>query len=238
VTVIRTDSSGSAVRSTVAPRRQIGGILGDEEVSALAAPVEIVELRDFALRRPYTVDTLFELPETDFRFEVLEGQLVVSPAATPEHASILEQLFMVLRIAVPKELRLLQGAAVRLPNDDGPIPDLLLTSSTAPREYARGLPHWLVHTVVEVVSPSNADNDRVTKTRLYAEAKIPCYWRIEPRTWKEYSGPVPAIVVRRVTGGRWRQTVAPAGTEARLPVVIDRKGTTVIVTIDPATLAA
>jgi Uma2 family endonuclease len=125
---------------------------------------------------------------------------------------------------------------VGLPNRDGPIPDLLVSSADL-EEHPRWLPAALAHTVVEVVSPSNAVTDRLTKTELYAEAGIPCYWRVEQRPWKEHCGPVPAIVVRlRGENDEWQQVLAPAGTPSDLPVVVDRAGTIITVKIDPATL--
>jgi Uma2 family endonuclease len=203
----------------------------------VAAPVEIDQSENSPWRPPYTVDTLFELPETDLRFEVLGGNPVVAPAPTPAHNSIIDQLHRLSVSQLPPDLRLLQGCAVRLPNGDGPIPDLLLTTVGRPTEHPKGLPAGLVHTVVEVVSPSNAFTDRRTKTELYAEAGIPCHWRIEQRPWKEHFGPCPAIVVRlRDKDGEWQQTIVAAGSEADLPVVVDADGTVVTITIDPATL--
>jgi Uma2 family endonuclease len=204
----------------------------------VAAPIEVDDPEmNSPWSPPYTVDTLFELPETGLRFEVLEGQLIVSPAPTPAHSGVLELLLWLFKSRLPEALRFLPGAAVRLPNRDGPIPDLLITSAVDLNEYPKGLPAALVHTVVEVVSPSNAITDRITKTRLYAEAGIPCYWRIEQRPWRGHFGPVPAIVVRLFDkAGEWQQTVAAAGTETELPVVVDADGTIVPVRIDPAAL--
>jgi hypothetical protein len=82
----------------------------------------------------------------------------------------------------------------------------------------------------EVVSPSNARTDRIVKTEMYAEAGIPCHWRIEQKPWKEHFGPVPAIVVRlHDKDSEWQQTIAPAGSVAALPVVVDADGTVVTV---------
>ena len=206
----------------------------------VAAPLSVDDLRvGFSgYQPPYTVDILFELPETDKRFEVLDGDLVMSPAPTPAHNAAFVELSWLFRTWLPPRLWVLPGTAVRLPNGDGPIPDLLITSALDLTKHKKGLPAALVHTVVEVVSPSNSSVDRVTKKRLYAEAGIPCYWRIEQRPWREHVGPVPAIVVRlRDKAGDWQQIVAAAGTTSELPVVVDADGTTVLVTIDPASLA-
>jgi len=205
----------------------------------VAAPVEIdePEMR-FPWRPPYTVDTLFEPPQSDLRLEVLGGSLNVVPAPSPSHNKIVVRLIVLLAGCLPSEVELLTETAVGLPHGDGPIPDLLVTSADT-EDHPKWLPAAQVHTVFEVVSPSNAITDRLLKTELYAEAGIPCYWRIEQRPWKEHFGPCPAIVVRlRDRDGEWRQTVAPAGSEADLPVVVDADGTIVTVKVDPAALAA
>jgi hypothetical protein len=41
----------------------------------MAAPAEPPAVPMFAPRSPFTVDLLFELPDSDLRYEVLEGQL-------------------------------------------------------------------------------------------------------------------------------------------------------------------
>jgi Uma2 family endonuclease len=205
----------------------------------VAAPLEIEEpepdLR-FPWQPPFTVDLLFELPDNGLRYEVLGSSLVVSPQPTPAHNLIADRLGRILTPLLPTDAEAITNTAVRMPDGDGPVPDLLITSAY-PEDHPRGLPAEMVPTVVEVVSKSNAMTDRVIKTELYAEAGIPCYWRIEQRPWKEHFGPVPAIVVRlRDPEGGWRQTIAPAGMVSSLPVVVDDKGTVITVEIDPAVL--
>jgi len=204
----------------------------------VAAPLEIEDPRsDLRFPQPpYTVDLLFELPDNGLRYEVLGGSLVVSPQPTPVHNLPADRLGRLIVPLLPLDAEPLTNTAIRMPGGDGPVPDLLVTSAV-PDEHPKGLPAAFVHTVFEVVSPSNAATDRVFKTELYAEAGIPCYWRIEQRPWKEHFGPVPAIVVRlRRKDGEWQQTIAPAGTVSALPVVVDEEGTIVTVEIDPAVL--
>jgi Uma2 family endonuclease len=185
----------------------------------------------------YTVDTLFELPESDLRYEVLEGQLVVSPAAQPRHIRPQDRLRMLFERFLPPDVEAFTNAAVRMPNGDGPIPDVLVTTADG-EAHPRGFPAELVHTVVEVVSPSNAATDRVTKTNLYAAVGIPCYWRVELAPWREHLGPVPVIVVRlRDDDGNWRTSVHSAGTIALLPLAVGPGPALVPVKLDPAALA-
>jgi Uma2 family endonuclease len=203
----------------------------------MAAPVLAEESTVTFPSPPFTVDTLFELPDdTGLRYEVLGGSLVVSPAPPPGHNLAYDRLRALIFQVLPLDAEAISNTAVGLPSGDGPIPDLLVTSAN-PDEFRNWLRAELVHTVVEVVSPSHAANDQVLKTQLYAEAGIPCYWRVERRPWKEHFGPVPAIVVRlRGENDEWQQIVAPAGTVSELPVVIDEAGTIITVKIDPATL--
>jgi Uma2 family endonuclease len=191
----------------------------------------------FPWRPPFTVDLLFELPDTGLRYEVLGGSLVVSPQPTKRHNTAVERLSRLLAHILPLHVEALQNMAIRMPNGDGLVPDLLLTADD-PEEDRKALMPDMVHTVVEVVSPGSTLNDRQTKLKMYAEAGIPCYWRIELRQWKEYSGPTPAIVVRRrlPDDGRWLQIIAAAGTLSDLPVVVDANGTVMHVKVDPAEL--
>ncbi|MGH3276605.1 MAG: Uma2 family endonuclease [Streptosporangiaceae bacterium] len=50
--------------------------------------------------------------------------------------------------------------------------------------------------VVEVVSPSTGRIDRAIKPAMYAEARIPVYWRVELQG-------VPKIVVQTLSRGRY-----------------------------------
>jgi Uma2 family endonuclease len=201
-----------------------------------AAPAEPPVVSVFPPRPPFTVDSLFDLPDSDLRYEVLEGQLVVSPAPEPKHNRAADRLQTQFNLLLPPDFEAITNTAIRMPNGDGPIPDLLVTSVDA-EEYSRGIPADFVHTVVEVVSPSNSSDDRLKKPALYATAGIPCYWRVELKPWSEHLGPVPAIVVRLLgEDGDWHTTLHPAGKATLLPLAIGRGPDLLPVELDPATL--
>lgn len=192
--------------------------------------------RGLPWRPPFTVDLLFDLPESELRHEVLEGQLVVSPAPEPRHNLAADRLRTLIDRLLPPDVEAITAAAIRMPDGDGPIPDVLVTTAD-PEEHPRGIPAELVHTVIEVVSPSNATDDRVKKTAMYAAAGIPCYWRVELKPWREHLGPVPAVVVRLLgEDGEWHTTLYPAGRTALAPLAVRRGPELLGVEFDPATL--
>jgi Uma2 family endonuclease len=182
------------------------------------------------------VDTLFELVDDGLRYQVMDGELIVTPPAEPADNLAADRIGRLVEPLTPRNIEIITNSAVRLPNGDGPVPDLLATTAD-PLEHPRGIPAELVPTVVEVVSPSNASDDRVKKTALYANAGIPCYWRIELRPWREHLGPVPSIVVRLLgEDGDWHTTTFPAGQESLIPLAIGRGPELLPVRLDPAVL--
>jgi Uma2 family endonuclease len=187
------------------------------------------------LRPPFTVDTLFTLPGTDLRYQVLEGELVVSAAAQPRHNLAADRLRTLISAELTGDAEVIRSSAVRLPGGDGPAPDLVVTTAD-PEQTLRGIPAALVHTVIEVISPPATTTGRVTKKSLYTAAGIPCYWRVELRPWWEHLCPVPAIVVRLLgEDGNVHTTLYPAGERAALPLMVDRTRL-LTVTLDPASL--
>ena len=116
-------------------------------------------------RMPETARELFDaLPELPgFRAEVIEGNLIVSPVGTPEHADCAMELYRAL-LPVMDE----QGWRGRAGNVDvcieGPRepvePDFVLAPSDCPRWGERELLSSGLIMVAEVVSHSSAGRDR------------------------------------------------------------------------------
>lgn len=132
----------------------------------------------------WTVDELELLPEGDgIRYEILDGELVMSAAPVTEHQRIVGRLFVLLYRALvesgcaevfsaPFDVELARTSVVE--------PDLVvIRKEHAERLTAKrlvGAPDL----VVEVLSPSTAPRDLETKLRLYARHRIPCYWIVDP----------------------------------------------------------
>lgn len=127
----------------------------------------------------YTVDDLFTLPENGNRYQVFGGSLVMSPAPAPRHQIVSLELQKLLDpLAEPHGARAPATVTVRVTDDDGPVPDIAIVDTATLRGITGAVPLSAVYSVVEIVSPSSAFLDRGAKPELYADAGIPCYWRV------------------------------------------------------------
>jgi Uma2 family endonuclease len=190
-----------------------------------------------ARRGPHTVKDLFELTfHDDRRYEVLGGWLIVCPSADVQHQRASFRIATLLEDVLPPRAMTLQAMTVGLPDGDGPMPDIAVVSAEA-WDLPREVPSELVHTVMEIVSPSNVSNDRSLKRGMYAAAGILCYWRLERRRWRGYKGVLPVLVVGMLRHGDWDESMYPAGAVADVPLVFGRgQDDVMVVKLDPATL--
>jgi Uma2 family endonuclease len=132
--------------------------------------------------RALTLDdvTLIAQEDTNHRFELVEGNLLVMPPGTWRHQEI--SLFMsAWFLAHGYRGRVNVAPGVRTAQDslNGRIPDLVVTTGPVADDTV-----WLapeaVALAVEIVAKGSERTDRWTKHVEYAEAGIPRYWRVEP----------------------------------------------------------
>jgi Uma2 family endonuclease len=126
----------------------------------------------------WTVDDLDRLPVDNYRHELTDGALSVSPSPSNLHQAIAGRLFGRLEAAVPQPYVLAMAVEIRFTRQLSRIPDLMVVSSDQPGR------HWFspaeVLLAVEIESPGNHVEDRTTKPAIYSQFDIPYYWRIEP----------------------------------------------------------
>ena len=106
--------------------------------------------------------------------ELLDGMLVtkVSPAGA-DHSCLTERLAKVLTRVLPPHMAVRMNMPFAASDDSEPEPDIAVVEDS--RRDAHPERAYLL---VEVCHSSDY-NDRVIKTRIYAQAKVPEYWIVD-----------------------------------------------------------
>jgi Uma2 family endonuclease len=129
------------------------------------------------------------LPEDDQRrWELLEGNLLMSPSPTPRHMIAVAQLYGIVETQSPPGLRAVPDVDLDLqlaPADQPGTsrrPDLVVVSEAElHRVESEGglLRAAAAALVVEIVWPGSRRTDNLVKRGEYADAGIPFYWIID-----------------------------------------------------------
>lgn len=171
------------------------------------------------LKRRWTVADLDDLPDDGNRYEVIDGELFVTPSPSARHQDAVGELYSLLKEYLAAEpvghAYVSPGELVFSPHR-GVQPDIFvvpLADGRRPESFG-DVKRLLL--AVEVLSPSTARADRVAKRTLYRDVGVPEYWIVDldARTI-ERSTPGdsrPEILVDRL---EWR----PDG--AAQPMVVD-----------------
>jgi len=139
--------------------------------------------REVVLQRPLDADDLRSFPDDRNRYEIIRGQLIVSPSLSTRHQHVLLELASALHRYLMNEKSgqvYIAPLDVRLSFYDVVQPDLLVVLDDR-REIIQeqgivGAPNL----VVEILSPSSEITDRVDKAALYASSGVKEYWIVDP----------------------------------------------------------
>ncbi len=133
--------------------------------------------------RRLTYEDYVLLPDDGKRYEIIDGELHVSPAATPLHQRVSRriQFHLMLMLEQPK-FGEVYDAPIDLLLDSHTVvqPDLLVIRtenlSIVGEKNLQGPPDL----VVEILSPSSRRRDRLVKFEAYARLGVPSYWIVDP----------------------------------------------------------
>lgn len=144
----------------------------------------------------WTYSEYARLPDDGNRYEVLDGEVLVTPAPTPHHQVVIQRLLLRLIEYVhgrgagwvfqDVDLLFRSGQFLR--------PDLVVV----PAEGRGGITDRGVEVapalVAEVLSPSSRTIDRKKKPRRYLDFGVPAYWGVDPeegavRRWDAAADP-------------------------------------------------
>lgn len=152
-------------------------------VTATNYPSSSEELLELALQRRLTAKDLAALPDDGNRYEIIGGQLFVSPSPNSRHQRVSFELAGVL-YAFLKETSTGFGFAapmdVRLSPNDVVQPDLFVVlrhhSEIIEGPAIAGAPDL----VIEILSPSSIETDFLRKSKLYERSGVREYWIVNP----------------------------------------------------------
>lgn len=130
----------------------------------------------------WTPDDVRALPEDGHRYEVVAGELLVTPAPNLPHQEAVACLLRLLRDCLnetplghatfsPADIELEEGALVQ--------PDVFVAPLVAGRRPRSWREIHSLLLAVEILSPSSARADRTVKRRLYQRVGVAEYWIVD-----------------------------------------------------------
>ncbi len=143
---------------------------------------------------PWTEAEFLALPEDLRRVQLLDGELLMSPSPSSWHQELSSRIWLALHLAHPAGLRVIEAVDVRVGPGRILVPDIVVVRA----KPGQNVTMWDAADVLlalEIASPGSVAADRAIKPRLYAEAGIPLYVRVE------LGGP--SAVVHRLAGSRY-----------------------------------
>ena len=130
-----------------------------------------------------TYDEYLLLPEDGYRYEILEGDLVMTPAPNPRHQNVLRNLVRIIDLTcLAEDLGTVYFAPIDVILDQTTIiqPDLVfIRKARLAIVTERGI-EGVPDLVVEILSPGTARRDRIIKARIYARHGVSDYWLVDP----------------------------------------------------------
>ena len=140
-------------------------------------------------RRPFTYQDYQQLPEDDHRYEVINGELIMTPSPVTAHQRVMRKLLTSLDKLVEAEALGEVFCApfdVVLDNHNVFQPDILFVShenaGIITEKNIQGAPDL----VVEILSPSSGYYDLIEKKENYARFGVKEYWLVDPKNeWVE-----------------------------------------------------
>jgi Uma2 family endonuclease len=134
------------------------------------------------VQKIWTREELHSLPDDGNKYELIHGELFVTPTPTVSHETVLARLTRILDpYVVRNDLGFVFHRGAIITGDDSEVgPDLMVRQPPEDPSAGWASPPMPI-LVVEVASDSTRRRDRMHKRNIYAEAGIPEYWMVDGR---------------------------------------------------------
>lgn len=140
-------------------------------------------------RKPFTYQDYQRLPEDDYRYQVINGELIMTPSPVTVHQRVLRKILTLLdRFVETEKLGEVFCAPFDVVLDDYNVfqPDILFVShknaGIITEKNIQGAPDL----VFEILSPSSGYYDLIEKKENYTRFGVMEYWIVDPKNeWLE-----------------------------------------------------
>jgi Uma2 family endonuclease len=158
--------------------------------------------------RGLTREDLQVMPDDGYRYELLDGSLIVSPSPRWPHQRAVGRLYGLLGAAAPDSLEVFVAPLdVELAIDTVLQPDVLVVRRSDLGDHGIKAAPVLA---VEVLSPSTRLFDLNTKKARFEQARCPSYWVVDPDPDN------PALVAWDLVDGVYVEVARASGTQVVL----------------------
>lgn len=134
------------------------------------------------LRRRWTREEVLALPDDGNRYELVDGELLMTPSPRMPHQDASSELEVILHHYVnengvgklhhsPADLELRSGQVVQ--------PDIFVSSLINGRRAREWSEVGIPLLIIEVLSPNYESHDREVKRVLYQRLGVPVYWIVD-----------------------------------------------------------
>ena len=130
----------------------------------------------------WTAEMLRALPDDGKRYEIVRGELLVTPSPSWTHQLAVKRLLVQLDTYLRSTRRAEvfdAPADVELETDSVVQPDVFVVPRVDGRTPRRWQDAGRLLLAVEILSPSSARGDRIVKRRLYQEHDVAEYWIVD-----------------------------------------------------------
>ena len=146
------------------------------------ATAEVHDMGMAATSERWTAEMLRALPDDGKRYEIVHGELLVTPSPSFTHQRAVRELLRLIDAHVRRSRRaevLSSPADIELGPDSLVQPDLFVFPTVEGRPVRPWSEIGPLLLAIEILSPTTARYDRIVKRRLYLEQAIPEYWIVD-----------------------------------------------------------
>ncbi len=133
-------------------------------------------------KKRWTRADLRAIPDDGNRYEIIDGELFVTPSPSPVHQRLVMRLLLLLHVYVDEHRIgevLPSPADIELADDTVVQPDVFVASRLDGKVPQRWEDFGPLLLAVEILSPDTARTDRRIKRHRYQRDSIPEYWIVD-----------------------------------------------------------